>query len=217
MARKPKQVDGTASDTTDESGSGTGTAESAANENSGLGSDDNEIAEAIGNSGDVAKPENDAPIIVKKKRGRKPLSAEERERRAQEKLDNVAEAPIKKPSAKSISTLAGLYVAGNNFVAMRSNAPEFVLNDKDGEIIAEPLSEVLAKWGIRLDGGDNPYLKLAGACIAVYGMRAVAFTMRRKTETPTPSPVARAVPTNVTPFGTPATKVDFSLNQEKVA
>lgn len=217
MARKSKSVNGEAASAGNESPGSAEIVPENGNTNNGIAGANSEIAETDGNGGEPAKPENDAPI-VQKKRGRKPLTAEERERRAQEKLDKVAsESATIKPSGKTVSRLSKLYMTANNFGAMRANAQEFVIDEKDAETIAEPLAAVLAKWGISLDGGDNPYMQLAAAMIGVYGLRTVAFTMRRASEAPKPAQApARAAPSNVTPFGQPVSKVDFSLNQERV-
>lgn len=216
MARKPKSTNDETGSVGSESATATDNGLENGNTDNGIEAANSENEEPNGEGGEPAKPENFAPVI-QKKRGRKPLTAEERERRAKEKLDKVAEEKTNtKPSTKSISRLAKLYQTGNSFVAMQMEAPEFVISDSEAETIAEPLAAVLQKWGISLDGGDNPYMQLVAAMISVYGMKTIAFTMRKASEAPKPAQAnARVVPSNVTPFGTQARSVDFSLNQER--
>lgn len=154
-----------------------------------------------------ARPESDAPAPAKRKRGRPPGTAA----KAQTvKLDKVASGK-RKPSSKGIENLAGVYGFASNTFAMRLKAPELVITDSEALTIANPMAEVLAEWGIHLDGAENPYLKLAASMMAVYAFKVMAFRQRVMTEKAMTPPAANATErTPPNPAGFQSRPIDFS-------
>lgn len=138
-----------------------------------------DVNENTPTNGDVRPeiPFQFAPEQPKKKRGRPAGSGYKTA-----KSETVDLNSKRKPTAKGISNLSGLYLFANNTVAASRKAPEFVINDNEAQIIANPLAEVLAEWGIHLDGGENPYLRLFGALTSVYALKTFSYAARRKAE-----------------------------------
>jgi hypothetical protein len=91
---------------------------------------------------------------------------------------------------------------------MRAKAIEFVIQEDEAKVIAEPLSEVLSKWGINFGSADNPYFRLGTALLTVYGMRVVSYSVKKKTLNQKPvveKPMSDNPVSNTVPVG-----MDFS-------
>lgn len=209
MAKPNKSVDGETNspgnEVAEQLANGTGVVEPDNGPENPIGSDQQQ-SEPIG-----ARPESDAPAPSKRKRGRPPGTGA----KAQTvKLDKVAPGK-RKPSSKGIENLAGLYGFASNTLAMRIKAPELVITDSEALTIANPFAEVLAEWGIHLDGAENPYLKLAASMMAVYAFKVMAFRQRVMTEKAMTPPAANATErTPPNPTGFQSRPIDFSAAQQ---
>jgi len=90
---------------------------------------------------------------------------------------------------------------------MGNNAPDFVIDDVEALTIADPLSGVLADWGIYMRGGDNKYLALMFAVAGVYAGRVITRVYmggqrRAQRAREQAAEAAQAPPSN--PMGNPA-------------
>lgn len=214
MAKRTTKIDG-ADNTASNTDSGTSETEPTTGaEANGVANETGENTETIGGTA-PNKPEEFATEQPKKKRGRPAGSGKK------DKTETVDLSSTKrKPSAKGISTLAGVYHFANNTLAMRSNAKEFVIQPQEAQLIAEPLAEVAAEWGIHFDGAENPYLKLGMALMMVYSMRVMAYRARKKEEMKPPENTDENV-LNMSEFMKPKQpqapntgKVDFSNDKD---
>jgi len=172
---------------------------------------DGKDAETSGNDrGENA--EQAAPIPQKRKRGR-PSNAEKAA--ASGETVDLKEKPAKASKSKvnPVDTVAGLYQTLNNFVAMNANAHAFVIDQKEATTIAEPLVDVLAMWGITLDGVSSPYARLIAAVIGVYGARVLTvYMMKQATKANAPPQAQPGTPAPDTPMGATVVQMQGRLN-----
>lgn len=174
---------------------------------------ESELVEVIEPGEDRAErnAEHDAPKPTERKRGRP------RKNPAAKTDVDIEPKPKKGDKSKTVQFVAEYVVMANNMLAMKANAPVLIIDEASGVRIADPLIDVLALWGIKLDGTTNPYMRLTAALIGVYGMKVIAIAAMRQagTQAPPIAPSGPMAPTNVSPFPTVhprAGRVDLSAD-----
>ena len=180
MAKGNREVDGTAGNNANDAGqlNRSETDRNLGNNNSGSTTPNQQTASEAEK---VRSPDIDGgPETKTKRRGGWPKG---RKRGTKAKEELGLDKPVNRPyTSDERNGVAQLWLMANNFAAMRYNARQFIINEQQAKTIGDPLSDILADWGIYLSGGDSPYMRFLIACIGVYGCATIATIMNARAE-----------------------------------